>query len=125
LVVGLPAKAQINAPIFWTVVKSISILGSYVGYVHCHTHTALRQRDLTMIIMTQESTRRARSPGYRCIRQDQVPPRDQAVGDIGRVGSFLFARESWLFVDRCCLSFRVYEGMEQGKVVGRVVLNMK
>ena len=31
LVVGLPAKAQINAPIFWTVVKGISILGSYVG----------------------------------------------------------------------------------------------
>ena len=31
MVVGLPAKAQIGAPIFWTVVKSISILGSYVG----------------------------------------------------------------------------------------------
>jgi D-arabinose 1-dehydrogenase-like Zn-dependent alcohol dehydrogenase len=31
LVVGLPAQAKINAPIFWTVVKGISILGSYVG----------------------------------------------------------------------------------------------
>ena len=34
LVVGLPGKAQIGAPIFWTVVKGISILGSYVGCAH-------------------------------------------------------------------------------------------
>jgi alcohol dehydrogenase, propanol-preferring len=31
LVVGLPAQAQIGASIFWTVVKSINIIGSYVG----------------------------------------------------------------------------------------------
>jgi len=31
MVVGLPAKAQIGAPIFWTVAKGISILGSFVG----------------------------------------------------------------------------------------------
>ncbi|KAF8491383.1 GroES-like protein [Russula emetica] len=31
LVVGLPAQAQIGASVFWTVVKSINIIGSYVG----------------------------------------------------------------------------------------------
>ncbi len=31
MVVGLPAKANLSADIFFTVVKSISILGSYVG----------------------------------------------------------------------------------------------
>ena len=31
MVVGLPAKAALSADIFFTVVKSISILGSYVG----------------------------------------------------------------------------------------------
>ena len=31
MVVGLPARASLSADIFFTVVKSISILGSYVG----------------------------------------------------------------------------------------------
>ena len=31
MVVGLPAKANLSADIFFTVIKSISILGSYVG----------------------------------------------------------------------------------------------
>ena len=31
MVVGLPAKANLSADIFFTVVKSISIYGSYVG----------------------------------------------------------------------------------------------
>jgi propanol-preferring alcohol dehydrogenase len=31
LAVGLPGKAQIGASVFWTVVKSINIIGSYVG----------------------------------------------------------------------------------------------
>ena len=33
MVVGLPARASLNADIFFTVTKSISILGSYVGCV--------------------------------------------------------------------------------------------
>ncbi len=33
MVVGLPATATLNADIFFTVTKSINILGSYVGYV--------------------------------------------------------------------------------------------
>lgn len=33
MVVGLPAKASLDADIFFTVTKSINILGSYVGYV--------------------------------------------------------------------------------------------
>ncbi|KAH9992123.1 GroES-like protein [Russula vinacea] len=31
LAVGLPGQAQISASVFWTVVKSINIIGSYVG----------------------------------------------------------------------------------------------
>ncbi|EKM48743.1 uncharacterized protein PHACADRAFT_214679 [Phanerochaete carnosa HHB-10118-sp] len=31
MVVGLPARASLNADIFWTVTKSINIIGSYVG----------------------------------------------------------------------------------------------
>ncbi len=31
MVVGLPARANLSADIFFTVIKSISILGSYVG----------------------------------------------------------------------------------------------
>ena len=31
MVVGLPAQAEVRAPIFWTVIKGLSILGSYVG----------------------------------------------------------------------------------------------
>lgn len=31
MVVGLPARASLSADIFFTVIKSISILGSYVG----------------------------------------------------------------------------------------------
>ena len=31
MVVGLPAKAALSADIFFTVVKSINIVGSYVG----------------------------------------------------------------------------------------------
>ena len=34
MVVGLPAEASLNADVFFTVTKSINILGSYVGYVH-------------------------------------------------------------------------------------------
>lgn len=33
MVVGLPARASLNADIFFTVIKSINIIGSYVGYV--------------------------------------------------------------------------------------------
>lgn len=33
MVVGLPGHAKLEASIFFTVLKGISILGSYVGYV--------------------------------------------------------------------------------------------
>ena len=33
MVVGLPARASLSADIFFTVTKSITIVGSYVGYV--------------------------------------------------------------------------------------------
>ena len=33
MVVGLPGKGKLAADIFYTVTKSINILGSYVGYV--------------------------------------------------------------------------------------------
>ena len=31
--VGLPGAAKLGASIFWTVLKSINIVGSYVGHV--------------------------------------------------------------------------------------------
>lgn len=91
LVVGLPGKATIDAPIFWTVVKGISILGSYVGCAP--SRFSLRQHELTIIAMSQEPTRRARSTRNRRFGQDQVPPRDQAVGGIVRVRFVFRPRE--------------------------------
>ncbi|KAI0260290.1 GroES-like protein [Gloeopeniophorella convolvens] len=81
MVVGLPAKAQIGAPIFWTVVKSISIYGSYVGN-----------------------------------RQDAREALDIAA--MGRIKCHYELKPLSALSD-------VYEGMEQGKVVGRVVLNFE
>jgi propanol-preferring alcohol dehydrogenase len=81
MVVGLPGNAQISAPIFWTVVKSISILGSYVGN-----------------------------------RQDAREALDIAA--LGKV-------KCHLEIKPLAALSEVYEGMEQGKIVGRVVLNME
>ena len=119
MVVGLPGKAQIGAPIFWTVVKGISILGSYVGCAHTPLFHSL---GLIVIVISQEPTRRTRSTRYRRFGQGEVPPRGQAVGGVIRVRLFFFILESWPVVYH---SFSVYEGMEQGKIVGRIVLNME
>ncbi|KAH9963063.1 GroES-like protein [Russula compacta] len=82
LVVGLPANAQIGASVFWTVVKSINIIGSYVGN-----------------------------------RQDAREALD--IASMGKIRCHLHLSR--------CRSYlsTVYEGLEQGTVVGRVVLNME
>ncbi|KAI0302895.1 GroES-like protein [Multifurca ochricompacta] len=80
LVVGLPGKAQIGAPIFWTVVKSINIIGSYVGN-----------------------------------RQDAREALEIAA--LGKAKCYLALKPLSALSE-------VYEGMEQGTVVGRVVLSM-
>nr|VWO94502.1 Alcohol dehydrogenase 1 [Ganoderma boninense] len=81
MVVGLPAKANLSADIFFTVIKSINILGSYVG--------------------TRQDAREAIELAAR-----------------GKV--------------KCHYSLRplselaqTYEALEQGKIAGRIVLNMK
>ncbi|RPD75485.1 GroES-like protein [Lentinus tigrinus ALCF2SS1-7] len=81
MVVGLPARANLSADIFFTVAKSISILGSYVGN-----------------------------------RQDAREALD--IASRGKVKCF-FALKPLSALSE------TYEGLEQGKVVGRVVLNMK
>jgi len=81
LVVGLPGKAKIGASVFWTVVKSINIIGSYVG----------NRQD------AYEALNIAASGKIHC--HHEVKPLS-------------------------ALS-EVYEGMEQGTVVGRVVLEME
>lgn len=81
MVVGLPAQAQLGAPIFWTVVKGISIIGSYVGN-----------------------------------RQDAREALE--IASLGKIKCHLAIQPLSALSD-------VYEGLEQGKVVGRVVLNMQ
>jgi len=81
LVVGLPGKAQIGASIFWTVVKSINIIGSYVGN-----------------------------------RQDAREALE--IASMGKI------RCHYALKPLSALS-EVYEGLEQGTVVGRVVLNFE
>ncbi|THH17552.1 hypothetical protein EW146_g3276 [Bondarzewia mesenterica] len=80
MAVGLPAKAQLSASVFWTVVKSISILGSYVG----------NRQD------AREAIAIAAAGKVKC--HYVLKPLDQLKD--------------------------VYEGMEAGNVVGRVVLSM-
>jgi len=79
--VGLPAHAQIGAAVFWTVVKSINIVGSYVGN-----------------------------------RQDAYEALD--IASRGKIQCHFDLRPLSALTE-------VYEGMEQGKVVGRVVLKME
>ncbi|KAF8842396.1 GroES-like protein [Paxillus ammoniavirescens] len=79
MAVGLPADAKLEAPIFWTVVKSITIKGSYVGN-----------------------------------RQDAIEAMEIAA--VGKVKVKYEVRGLSELQD-------VYEGLEQGKVVGRVVLD--
>ncbi|GJE85049.1 zinc-dependent alcohol dehydrogenase [Phanerochaete sordida] len=81
MVVGLPARASLNADIFFTVVKSISILGSYVGN-----------------------------------RQDAREALD--IASRGKVKCFFELKPLSALKE-------TYEGLEQGKIVGRVVLDMK
>lgn len=72
MVVGLPGHAKLEASIFFTVLKGISILGSYVGY-------ALRPL-LFFIFLTchQKSTRCDRSIGYCRSRKGQGQVRPKA-----------------------------------------------
>ncbi|OCH86803.1 GroES-like protein [Obba rivulosa] len=81
VVVGLPAHAKLSADIFFTVIKSINIVGSYVGN-----------------------------------RQDAREALDIAAR--GKVKCF-FAKKPLSALPE------VYEGLEQGTIVGRVVLSMK
>ncbi|KAI9436127.1 GroES-like protein [Russula earlei] len=80
LVVGLPGQAQIGASIFWTVVKSINIIGSYVGN-----------------------------------RQDAREALD--IASRGKIKCH-FALKPLSALSE------IYEGLEKGTVVGRVVLNI-
>ncbi|EMD35531.1 hypothetical protein CERSUDRAFT_85490 [Gelatoporia subvermispora B] len=80
MVVGLPAQAKLSADIFFTVIKSINIVGSYVGN-----------------------------------RQDAREALDIAAR--GKVKCFFESKPLSALSE-------VYEGLEQGKIVGRVVLNM-
>ncbi|KII87606.1 hypothetical protein PLICRDRAFT_690292 [Plicaturopsis crispa FD-325 SS-3] len=81
MAVGLPGEATLNASIFFTVFKSISILGSYVGN-----------------------------------RQDAVEAMDIAAR--GKVVVYYALKGLSDLKD-------VYEGMEAGKIAGRVVLDMQ
>jgi len=79
--VGLPGTAKLNASIFFTVLKSISIVGSYVGN-----------------------------------RQDAIEA--MALAANGKV-------KCYYQVKPLSELQNVYEGMEQGKVTGRIVLTME
>ncbi|GBE83983.1 GroES-like protein [Sparassis latifolia] len=81
VVVGLPAKASLDADIFFTVTKSINIVGSYVGN-----------------------------------RQDAREALD--IASRGKVKCFYVVKPLSALAE-------TYEGLEQGTVVGRVVLNMQ
>ncbi|KAI0064343.1 GroES-like protein [Artomyces pyxidatus] len=81
MVVGLPGTATLNASIFFTVFKSINILGSYVG----------NRQD------AREALDVASRGKVKC---------HYAIKDLGALSE-------------------VYEGMEAGKVAGRIVLSMK
>ncbi|KAI0346664.1 GroES-like protein [Trametopsis cervina] len=81
MVVGLPARASINADIYYTVTKSINIIGSYVG--------------------NRQDAREAIEIAAR-----------------GKVKCFYQLKELSNLKE-------TYEGLQQGKVVGRIVLNMK
>jgi len=81
MVVGLPARASLSADIFFTVTKSISILGSYVG--------------------NRQDAREALEIASR-----------------GKVKCFYELKPLSALKE-------TYEGLEQGKIVGRIVLDMK
>ncbi|KAJ8502248.1 hypothetical protein ONZ51_g71 [Trametes cubensis] len=81
MVVGLPARASLSADIFFTVTKSITIVGSYVGN-----------------------------------RQDAREALDIAAR--GKVKCYYQLKPLSALAE-------TYEGLAEGKVVGRVVLNMK
>lgn len=81
MVVGLPAKANLSADIFFTVVKSISILGSYVG----------NRQD------AREALDIAARGKVKC---------HYVMKPLSELGE-------------------TYEALEQGKIAGRIVLNMK
>ncbi|KIJ61830.1 hypothetical protein HYDPIDRAFT_137047 [Hydnomerulius pinastri MD-312] len=80
MAVGLPAEAKLEAPIFWTVIKSIVIKGSYVGN-----------------------------------RQDAI----EAI-DIAATGKVKVRYELKGLSD----IQHVYDGLQEGKIAGRVVLDM-
>ncbi|KAI0819392.1 GroES-like protein [Trametes gibbosa] len=81
MVVGLPARANLSADIFFTVVKSISIYGSYVG--------------------TRQDAREA-----------------LAIAAAGKVKCYYQLKPLSALAE-------TYEGLAEGKIVGRIVLNMK
>ncbi|CCM04886.1 uncharacterized protein FIBRA_07082 [Fibroporia radiculosa] len=81
MVVGLPAHASLSADIFFTVTKSISIYGSYVG--------------------NRQDAREALEIASR-----------------GRVKCYYEAKPLSALAE-------TYEGLEQGKIVGRIVLDMR
>ena len=99
MVVGLPAKAALSADIFFTVVKGISILGSYVGN---------------------------RQDAYEAL--DIAARGKVKVHFVSKPLSALKEYVLYVLAQFCSFTndtHRTYEGMEKGNVVGRVVLDFK
>lgn len=101
MAVGLPASASLSADIFFTVVKSISILGSYVG----NRQDAREALDIAARgkVKCYFSLKPLSALAEYVLRLFVAP---DAVTDL-------------------TISHRTYEGLEKGSVVGRIVLNMK
>ena len=102
MVVGLPAKANLSADIFFTVIKSISILGSYVG----------NRQD------AREALDIAARGKVKC---------HYSVKPLSELSQCVHPLNRFCLVDGvadACLC-RTYEALEQGKIAGRIVLNMK
>jgi len=100
MVVGLPAKSTLDASIFFTVFKSITIHGSYVGN---------RQDAIECINIAASGAIKVHY---------QLKP----IGDLER--SAFFSYSDWLL--KCLSPFQsVYDALGEGKIAGRIVLNLQ
>lgn len=100
MAVGLPGTAELEASIFFTVYKSISILGSYVG----------NRQD------AREAVDIAARGQVRCVYAKK------ALSDLKEcVANHLLCM---IIVTNLLLFASVYEGITNGTIAGRVVLDM-
>lgn len=99
MAVGLPAKATLDASIFFTVFKSITIHGSYVGN---------RQDALEAINI-------AATGAVKCHYKTRK---------LSEIAEFVLSFFISVLILVYLSSFRVYDDLAKGKIAGRVVLSM-